>query len=278
MLVALLSQALTEVTDEVIEMFDRCLAEAYARAGQDLEDFRKTMAQATNAKVHLFRELARAGLDPAIMDPALRPAIYQRIPPTTLRQAAEESDRIVRPLDDSYFDFFETRYGYLRQCTPTFLETFTFHSHERPDALLEAVTLLQQLNRTHRRTVPSEAPTGFVPLKWRPYGVAPAQRIDRHSYELCTLWELRGALRAGNVWVSSSRRYADPEPYLIPKSRWPALRPEVCQQIHAPEDGAVRLSSGGASDGVTPCGLPLDPQWSGGYRADGQGTDRRAPP
>ncbi len=245
LLVAFLSQALTDVTDEVLEMFDRCLAEAYARAGQDLEDFRKAMAQATNEKVHLFRELARAVLDPAMADPALRPAISQRIPPTTLRQAAEESDRIVRPLDDSYFDFFETRYGYLRQCTPTFLETFTCHATKSPDALLEAVTLLQQLNRTHRRPVPSEAPTDFVPLKWRPYVVDPAKRIDRHSYELCTLWELRGALRAGNVWVSSSRRYADPETSLIPKTRWPSLRPEVCQQLQAPEDGAVRLAQRG---------------------------------
>jgi hypothetical protein len=55
------------------------------------------------------------------------------------------------------------------------------------------------------------APTDFVPLKWRPYMVDPAKRIDRHYYELCTLWELRGALRAGNVWVSGSRLYANPE-------------------------------------------------------------------
>jgi len=80
-----------------------------------------------------------------------------------------------------------------------------------------------------------------VPLKWRSYVVDLAKRIDRHYYELCTLWELRGALRAGNVWVSNSRRYADPETYLIPKTRWPLLRPEVCQQLHVPEDGAVRL-------------------------------------
>jgi len=43
-LIAFLYHALAAVTDEVIEMFDRCLAEAYARAGQDLEDFRKAMA------------------------------------------------------------------------------------------------------------------------------------------------------------------------------------------------------------------------------------------
>src|SRR3989454_12290882 len=68
---------------------------------------------------------------------------------------------------------------------------------------------------------------------------------SRHYYELCTLWELRGALRAGDVWVASSRRYANPETYLIPKARWAMLRPEVCQQLQAPEDGAIRLARGG---------------------------------
>jgi TnpA family transposase len=244
-LIAFLSQALADVTDEVIEMFDHCLAEAYAHAGQDLEDFRKAMADATNEKVYLFRELARAVLDPAIADPHLRSRIYQRVTPAVLRRAADESDRIVRPLDDNYFDFFETRYGYLRQFTPTFLDTFTFHATRSPEPLLEAVDLLRQLNSAHRRTVPEEAPTDFVNMKWRPYVLDPEGRIDRHYYELCTLWELRGALRAGNVWVSGSRRYAHPETYLIPKASWPALRPEICQQLRAPENGAVRLEERG---------------------------------
>src|SRR5215510_4183770 len=76
------------------------------------------MAHPMNEKVYLYREMARAVLDPAIGDPNLRSTIYQRITPTVLRRAAAESDRIVRPLDDNYFDFFETRYGYLRQFTP----------------------------------------------------------------------------------------------------------------------------------------------------------------
>jgi TnpA family transposase len=244
-LVAFLAQCLADVTDEVIEMFDRCLAEAYARAGRDLEAFRAAMAQATNEKVYLFRELVGTVLDPAIADPHLRRTIYQRIPLAVLRRAAAESARIVRPLDDSYVDFFETRYGYLRQCTPAFLETFTFHAMQHPDPLLDAVTVLQQLNTTHRRTVPPDAPTAFVSKKWRPYVVDPDGRIDRHYYELCTLWELRGALRAGDVWVTSSRRYANPDTYLIPKDRWPTLRAEICQQLHVPEDGAMRLEQRG---------------------------------
>lgn len=75
--------------------------------------------------------------------------------------------------------------------------------------------MLQQLNLTHCRAIPQEAPTDFVTMEWWPYVVAPDGHIDRHYYELCTLWELRGALRAGNVWVPSSLRYANPETYLI---------------------------------------------------------------
>jgi hypothetical protein len=75
--------------------------------------------------------------------------------------------------------------------------------------------------------------------------VDPDGCIDRHYYDLCTLWELRGALRAGDVWVTSSRRYANPETYLIPKDRWPTLRAEICQQLHVPEDGALRLEQRG---------------------------------
>ena len=197
-----------------------------------------------------------------------------------LRRAAAESDRIVRPLDDSYFDFFETRYGYLRQCTPTFLETFTFHANHSAEPLLEAVALLQQLNLTHRRTVPPEAPTDFVTLKWRPYVVAPDGHIDRHYYELCTLWELRGALRAGNVWVPSSRRYANPETYLIPKASWPALRPDICQQIHAPENGAVRLEERGREliELLPRVNRLMSTQRQSGRGAHGARAGRRAAP
>jgi len=41
--------------------------------------------------------------------------------------------------------------------------------------------------------------------------------------------------------VEGSRRYADPETYLIPRAEWPAKRTEACRLIGAPESGADRL-------------------------------------
>jgi alkanesulfonate monooxygenase SsuD/methylene tetrahydromethanopterin reductase-like flavin-dependent oxidoreductase (luciferase family) len=66
-------------------------------------------------------------------------------------------------------------------------------------------------------------------------------RIDRRYYELCTLWELRAAPRAGDVWVDGSRRYANPETYLISREHWPARRAEACRLTGTPEDRADRL-------------------------------------
>jgi hypothetical protein len=240
-LVAFLYQTLVDLTDETLDLFDRCLAEAYHRASRDLKEFRLAVARSTNEKVQLFREIGRVVLDPQVRDADLRRTIDRRIPPAELRAAVEESDRIIRPLDDHYFDLLESRYTYLRQFVPEFIDALAFRSGG-DSPLLRAVDRLRQLNTDHRRVLPEETSLEFVPARWRPYITDnPDPTARRHYFELCVLWELRGALRAGDVWLEGSRRYADPQTYLIPREQWPDLRAEVCREIQAPEDGAKRL-------------------------------------
>jgi TnpA family transposase len=246
-LLAFLHQSLVDITDEAIDLFDGCLAETAARAGRELDEFRKAAAQTTHDKLRLFRDLGRLVLDATVSDAELRTTIYRRIPPERLHAAVKECEELIRPLDGSAFDFLERRYSYLRQFAPAFLEAFTIRSSLAYDPLLEAIDVLRRLNGDHRRTIPEEAPLDFIPLKWRPHVIDPEGRIDRHAYEWCALWELRGALRAGNLWVEGSRRYANPDTYLIPRDRWPTLRPEVCQQLQLPVEGATRLDARAAA-------------------------------
>ena len=55
------------------------------------------------------------------------------------------------------------------------------------------------------------------------------------------MWSLRGALRSGDVWVNHSRRYADPESYLIPKELWPSMRQDACRILGLPESPEQHL-------------------------------------
>jgi hypothetical protein len=49
-------------------------------------------------------------------------------------------------------------------------------------------------------------------------------------------------LRSGDLYLPHSRRYTDPETFLIPRATWPTLREDICQQLDLDPTGATRLS------------------------------------
>ncbi len=206
-LLLFLTQTLVDITDEIIDLFDRCFMDAYARARRNLDEFRKLSGRSTNE----------------------------------LKSIAQECDSLARPLDDYYFDFWAKRYVYFRIFSREFVKTFQFHSNRANDPILEGLALLATLNEQEKRKVPDDAPSSFVTPKWQQYVFDRKGKIDCHYWELCLLWELRNHLRSGDIWLLHSRRYANPESYLISSDQWVELKHEVCQQIQAPSDGDIRL-------------------------------------
>ncbi len=67
-------------------------------------------------------------------------------------------------------------------------------------------------NRTKIRIGPDGPPiNGIVPQKYRPAVVDGEGFIDRQSYELCVVLELRDKLRCRELWVPGSKRYKNPD-------------------------------------------------------------------
>jgi TnpA family transposase len=240
-LLAFLNQSLIEITDETIEIYDRCLWDCYNGAKNDLEAFKKEVYKSSNEKVRLLQEMGKLVLDPDITDQKLRETIFSYLPPEKLQTIIEECAKIIRPAHDKYFDFLSTRYSYLQQFVPKFLESFTFQSNTKDDVLLAAIDLLRQMNANNQRKLPPDAPLDFLTNDWTQYVIDRDGKVSKRYYALSGLWELRSALRASNIWVANSRRYANPETYLIPRDKWELLRTEVCRQMNVPENGIERL-------------------------------------
>lgn len=140
----------------------------------------------------------------------------------------------------------KTRTDHLRQFTPQVLDAVRFAGGTAATELIEAVEMLRELNATGARKVPANAPTGFVPTKWRGYLDSTAKSGNtsayRHYWELCTLLALRDALRSGDVWVPGSRRYSDPAAYLLTPAQWAAQRVEFCRLVGKPANAAKGLA------------------------------------
>jgi TnpA family transposase len=234
-LIAFCSQIYTEIIDETIDLYISTLANTYARSKKDRDLFQRRIAQSLNQKIKLLNKIGQVILDEEIQDQQLRSKIYDRVTPEELSTAMAECKSLIRPHADDYFDFFALRYSYLRQFVPTFLAAFSFSSNRQSDDLIEAIKIIHNLDTQGKRKIPANAEIKFVPKRWSEYVINQEGKIVRKYYELCVLWELRTALRSGNIWLSNSRRYANPESYLIPKQQWLKLKLEVLRQIQVSE-------------------------------------------
>jgi len=230
-LLAFGAERVVELTDELVELFDKLLADTNAKARLRLGEYNKSVAGAANDKVLLLAQIARLLLDPGLADEERLGALFDAVPKDRLAAALADCERIARPANNSHVDLLGDHYSRLRQCMPRFLEMLTFCSNRPGDELVEGIDVLRELNRTRRRKVPPDAPMGFVPKAWMPFVASGEDKVSRRFWELALLWRLRDDLRSGDVWVEGSRRYADPETYLLTPTAWADRRDDYCRAV-----------------------------------------------
>lgn len=238
-LLSFLKQTLIELTDESIDIFDVCIASRHKKAQKALQDYHDQIVETTETHSQLLQTIGDLVLDETVSDDQLRQAIYQHIPHANLQLAVKEAHALRRP--SSYFDFLDDHYSYVRQFAPQFLETLTFQSHQDDDPVLAAIAVFRSLNAAKRRNLPDNVPLDFVTDNWRRF-VMPQGEPKRRPYELCTLSTLRDKLRSGDIYLPNSRRYTDPETFLIPRTTWPQLKTDICQELGLDSTGQARLS------------------------------------
>lgn len=240
-LITFLKQRLFDLTDIAIDLFDANLWECHIQAKAELDEMRLKAARSTNEKLRTYKDVVAIVIDEAVPATGVRAAIFERHQRERLQQIVQETESLIRPKNDEAIDLFAKRYSYIRRFAPGFLATLTFRAYKQAVPLLKAVELLRALNVSGEHTVPRDAPKAFLSDAWQEYVVGQRGKLDRRYYELAVLWELRLALRSGDIYVEQARRHADPNTYLIPPDLWPAQRPEVIRLTQTGPVGAARL-------------------------------------
>jgi hypothetical protein len=107
-----------ELTDELVDLFDKLLGDINAKARKRLGDYQQSIAAAANDKVLLLAEIARVLLDPDLDDDNRLAALFAAVPKDRLAAALADCERIARPADNSHIDLLGDHYSKLRQCVP----------------------------------------------------------------------------------------------------------------------------------------------------------------
>nr|WP_222721306.1 Tn3 family transposase [Actinomadura sp. HBU206391] len=243
-LLALVAQSAVDQLDEVIALFDQAVSARESRAKAKTDEALAERAKKGEVRQLLMDVILPVLADPSIPDEEVGGILRERVGMQALREVSALGWKPL-PRDHGRLSALEASYSYLRQFTPQVLEAIDFLGGPGAGDLMQAVSILRELNRLGGWKVPAGAPTSFVPARYADY-LAKARKTGddtafRHYWELCTVLALRDGLRSGDVFVPGSRRYADPGTYLFTPEQWEGRRAEFCQLVRKPPGAAEAI-------------------------------------
>ncbi len=235
-LVAVLLEASSTLTDEILDLHDRFVGSIFNKARRRRDEAFQSSGKAINEKVRLYARIGQALL--AAKEEGADPfaAIERIVSWVDFARTVSEAEQLAQPEDFDFLGLISNGFPQMRRYTPAMLDIFDFRAAPTARPLLEVIDILRVMNRDKSRSIPQNAPLEWISQRWRPY-VVTDDGIDRRFYELCALTELKNRLRSGDVWVTGSRQFKDFEAYLLEPSRFTELREKQGLSLPVEQDG-----------------------------------------
>jgi TnpA family transposase len=154
------------------------------------------------------------------------------------RLALESYDQYWRLEERGYVDGLLARHGHLRRYLGEFL-SLPFEASPGSESLLQAVELARSLPRG--KHLPPEASDRVVPPRIRARVRREDGTLDRRLWEVGLAMTLKDAIKAGDLYLPSSKRHVSFANMIYDDGRWAETRSRAYAELTLPLDPAVAL-------------------------------------
>jgi TnpA family transposase len=131
-------------------------------------------------------------------------------------------------------DALRARYPGLRRYFPAFF-ALPFQSEPGSDPVIKGLDLVRQLDNGILKTLPTHAPTAFVPNKYQVALHQADATLDRRTWELGLAVAVRDGLRSGDIYLPESRHHVSFPNLIYDPNRWTQERDLAYTELDLPQ-------------------------------------------
>jgi len=223
------------VIDDLVEWHDRMIGRLFNRAKRSHDERFAQSGKAINDKVRLYARVGQRLIDARRDGSNAFKAIEEVISWAAFTQSVKEAQQLAQPETFDFLHLVSDGYAQIRRYAPALLEALELKAAPAALDVLGAIETLKGMNAVGARKLPIDAPTAFIRKRWEPLVFTEAG-LDRRSYELCALSELKNSLRSGDIWVEGSRQFRDFDAYLLPLEYFAELKTRDVVPLAVPTD------------------------------------------
>ncbi len=258
LLACLIHQTQMSTQDDLIEMFLKRMSTIQIRAKEALQLAREAQQKTTAHLVGTLTDLVETAVedkeqDDAIVGKHLREILHQR---GGQEQLLEQCQQVAASLSDEYQPLMWQFYKSHRKALFQLVRSLPITATTQDQVLMEALTFI--LSQENRRSLflPDTLDLSFAPEVWQHLVQVKEKKrtkLVRRHLEVCIFAAVADELKAGDLAVEGSERFADYRAQLLP---WEACEPQVaqyCQEVNLPSDAQAfvkqlreRLTEGAA--------------------------------
>lgn len=255
--ISLVSMQLSKILDDIGEMLIKRMMSIHKKGRQCLQDYNKKTQKQTDSLVETLHDLLVAyqteGLAEERID-AMRIVLENKE-----EQVLQDCENYLAFSGDNYYSFLWRFFASHRATLFKILNSISLRSTNQDKCMEEVIPFLLSHQCTRKEWIPvvhikkkgawKRAVTPLLDLSWISDAwwrwISPTKKkkslpeeINRRHFEVCVFSQIMWELKAGDLYIENSEKYADYRKQLISWEEYEEQLPVFCKQVNQPSCGS----------------------------------------
>lgn len=250
--ISLVSRQLSKVLDDIGEMLIKRMMSIHKKGRQYLKDYKESTQKRTDSLISTLHDLLLAYQSDGHSEERIQ--AIQTALKNQEEQILQDCESHLAFSGNNYYSFLWQFYKSHRATLYNIFRSITFHSTTQDKTLEEAISFLLTYQHSKKEWISIEKKgeprkdSGMTPhldLSWIPDAwwcwISPKKKkekmpeeINRRHFEVCVFSRVTLELKAGDLYIEGSEKYADYRKQLITWDEYEDKLTDFCEQVSLP--------------------------------------------